>query len=396
MNFIFISPNYPHTYWNFCERLKRNGMNVLGIGDAYYDGLEENLRKSLTEYYKVDSLLDYNQVYRAVAYFAFKYGKIDYIESLNEFWLENDARLRTDFNVNTGLKTDRISFIKKKSLMKEIYRKGGIPSARQSIVTDLDGARAFIGKTGYPVIVKPDVGVGATDTYRIDDDDQLETFISSKPSVSYVMEEFVKGDIYSYDAIVNSRGLVIFENMTCWPPSIMDIVVKGTNLDYYTSPVMDSKLRTIGRKTISAFDVRSRFVHLEFFRLDEDKDGLGKKGDFVGLEVNMRPAGGYTPDMMNWAHSTDVYQIYADMIVFDESRFKASDDKYYCVYAGRKDNHDYVHSHEQIMERYGDVMMMHEELPEVNRPQMGHWLYTVRLKTKKEARAFIEFVNSER
>ena len=30
MNFIFISPNFPHTYWQFCDRLKRNGVNVLG------------------------------------------------------------------------------------------------------------------------------------------------------------------------------------------------------------------------------------------------------------------------------------------------------------------------------------------------------------------------------
>ena len=34
MNFIFISPKLPHTYWQFCDRLKRNGINVLGIGDV--------------------------------------------------------------------------------------------------------------------------------------------------------------------------------------------------------------------------------------------------------------------------------------------------------------------------------------------------------------------------
>ena len=84
MNFIFISPNFPRTYWQFCDRLLQNGVNVLGIGDAAYDGLEAELKSSLTEYYKVGSLEDYEQVYRAVAFFAFKYGKIDWIESLNE------------------------------------------------------------------------------------------------------------------------------------------------------------------------------------------------------------------------------------------------------------------------------------------------------------------------
>ena len=86
MNFIFISPNFPHTYWQFCDRLRRNGVNTLGIGDSPYDCLEGSLKSSLTEYYKVDSLENYDEVYRAVAYFAFRYGRIDWIESMNEYW----------------------------------------------------------------------------------------------------------------------------------------------------------------------------------------------------------------------------------------------------------------------------------------------------------------------
>ena len=153
MNFIFISPNFPHTYWQFCDRLKKNGVNVLGIGDSPYNALEDDLRRSLTEYYKVDSLEDYDQVFRAVAFFSFKYGKIDWIESMNEYWLEQDARLRDDFNVKTGIRTGRIGFIKEKSLMKGIYLEAGIPTARQHVVSTLEAGRAFIDKVGFPVIV---------------------------------------------------------------------------------------------------------------------------------------------------------------------------------------------------------------------------------------------------
>ena len=120
MNFVFLSPHFPHTYWMFCDRLKARGVNVLGIGDAPYEELSTELKDSLGEYYKVNSLENYDEVYRAVAFFAFKYGKIDWIESMNEYWLETDARLRTDFNVNTGIKSDRIDFIKEKSLMKKL------------------------------------------------------------------------------------------------------------------------------------------------------------------------------------------------------------------------------------------------------------------------------------
>ena len=394
MNFIFISPNFPHTYWNFCDRLKRNGVNVLGIGDAPYDGLEEGLKGALTEYYKVDSLEDYDQVFRAVAFFSFRYGKIDWIESLNEYWLEQDARLRTDFNVTTGIQSDRIGFIKNKSLMKQFYIEGGIPTARQSKVTTIEAAREFLKTVDYPVIVKPDVGVGAADTWKLKNDADLEAFYAKLPEVPYVMEEFIDGDLISYEAILDRDCEPLFENMTVWPVPVMDIVNDDLNLKYYVAPDVPEELREAGRRTCKAFGVDRRYVHLEFFRLRKTRKGLGKKGQYAGLEVNMRPPGGYTPDMMNFAHSTDVYQIYADMVAFNERRFPVSDDQYYCVYAGRKDGpaHVYTHTHEEIMERYGSAIVMQEEMPPVNWPQMGRVMYTAKFRTLKETEAFIDFV----
>jgi len=391
MNFIFISPHFPHTYWQFCDRLRRNGVNVLGIGDAPYDGLEGPLKAALTEYYRVDSLEDYDQVYRAVAFFAFKYGRVDWIESMNEYWLEQDARLRQDFNVTTGIQSDRIGVIKNKSSMKQVYRQAGIPTARQHVVSDADAGRAFIGEVGYPVIVKPDVGVGATNTWKLENDGDLEAFYANLPGVPYVMEEFIEGDICSYDAILDSRCEPLFESMTVWPP-VMDIVNRDLDLMYYTCPQVPESLRQLGRRTVKAFGVDRRFVHLEFFRLTRARKGLGDVGDFVALEVNMRPAGGYTPDMMDFAHSTDVYQIYADMVCCDARRLPESHDHFYCVYASRKDGHRYARTHEEIMARYGAHMVMQEEMPPMNWPQMGRYMYTARLKEMEEVQAFIEFV----
>ena len=391
MNYIFISPHFPHTYWQFCDRLKKNGLNVLGIGDAPYDSLEAPLKAALTEYYRVDSLEDYERVYRAVAFFAFKYGKIDWIESMNEYWLEQDARLRTDFNIKTGIREDRISFIKEKSLMKKLYLEAGIPTARQHVVTDREAGKAFIQLVGYPVIVKPDIGVGATHTWKLENDADLNAFYDNLPAAPYVMEEFIEGEICSYDAILDSRCEPLFESMTVWPP-VMDIVNKDLDLMYYTCPEVPEGLRKLGRKTVKAFGVDRRFVHLEFFRLTKARKGLGKVGDFVALEVNMRPAGGYTPDMMDFAHSTDVYQIYADMVAFDERRVPESGEHAYCVYASRKDGHTYARTHEEIMAKYGNRMMMQEEMPPMNWPQMGRYMYTARLDTFEEAKAFIEFV----
>ena len=109
MNFIFISPQFPHTYWQFCDRLRRNGVNVLGIGDSPYETLEDSLKQALTEYYRVDSLEDYDQVFRAVAFFSFKYGKIDWLESNNEYWLEQMKQMNIldeEMSVTSSLKPD--------------------------------------------------------------------------------------------------------------------------------------------------------------------------------------------------------------------------------------------------------------------------------------------------
>lgn len=396
MNFVFISPHFPRTYWLFANRLKRNGVNVLGIGDCPYDGLEDNVRDSLTEYYYVQDMKDYEQVFKAVAFFSFKYGKIDWLESNNEFWLELDARLRTDFHITTGEQYADIGRIKKKSSMKEYYKKAGIPTARLHMVSTIEAAREFIKQVGYPVIVKPDVGVGANDTYELKNEDDLKAFFDDDQNISYVMEEFVPGKILSYDAILDNKSQPLMEACTEWPPSIVNIVNEKLDLAYFVRADVPETLKNAGRATVNAFGVKSRFVHLEFFQLEHDKEGLGKAGDLVGLEVNMRPAGGYTSDMMNYAHSMDVYQIWADMVT-DNRRIQAdTHENYFCVYAGRRDQFSYVHSPEEISKKYGNNIVTAERMTELNVPRMGNQCYIVKLKTETEVHEFIKFVTQRK
>ena len=143
-NFVFISPNFPTNYWKFCRHLKDNGINVLGIGDQPYYELLPELRSALSEYYKVDNMENYDSVYRAVAYFIHNYGRIDWLESNNEYWLMQDARLRTDFNITSGFQLAEMDRIKYKSKMKAFYEKAGITVARYHMVDDFDGCKAFL------------------------------------------------------------------------------------------------------------------------------------------------------------------------------------------------------------------------------------------------------------
>ena len=383
-NFVFISPNFPVTYWKFCAELKNNGMRVLGIGDCPYAELNQNLRDSLHEYYKVGSLENYDEVFRAVAFFTNKYGKIDWLESNNEYWLTRDAALRTEFNITTGFKNWDMERIKLKSAMKAYYAKAGIPTARYHLVEGYEDAAAFAHMVGYPVVVKPDNGVGASNTYRLRNDDDLHFFIDHMDDNIYIMEEFVNGHVETYDAIIDANGHAIFESGNVTPRSLMDIVNDNGDSIYYIVRELSPKIKEAGLKTVAAFEVKSRFIHLEFFVLDADQEGLGRKGDVIGLEVNMRPAGGYTPDMYDYAYEIDVYKIWADMIAFNRCQMPMDRPRHYCAFVGRRDGKQYSMDHNAIMNKYGSNMKMQGRIPDALSGAMGNQMYVAICDTEEE------------
>ncbi len=392
-NFVFISPNFPMTYWKFCRELRNNGIRVLGIGDSPYDDLMQELKDSLHEYYKVSSLENYDEVFRAVAFFTFKYGKIDWLESNNEYWLMQDAALRTEFNITTGPKNDDIDKIKYKSVMKKYYAKAGLPTARYHLVESLEDALDFAHMVGYPVVVKPDNGVGANNTFKLTCDGDVEWFIREKDEAVYIMEEFVKGYVQTYDAIIGSQGQPLFESGNITPNSLMDIVNDNGDCIYFLVKDLPENILDAGHRTVEAFGVKSRFVHLEFFVLYEDQEGLGKKGDVLGLEVNMRPSGGYTPDMYNYSQETDVYKIWADMVAFDWNT-KGTGNHHYCAYYGRRDFRRYKLDDYEVMMKYGDKMVMHGRIPEALSGAMANQMYVANFDTEAEMMQYYQDISA--
>ncbi|MCR4935870.1 MAG: carbamoylphosphate synthase large subunit [Oscillospiraceae bacterium] len=386
-NFVFISPNFPENYWQFCRELSRNGLRVLGIGDCPYDMLRQELRDSLTVYYKVGSMENYEEVYRAVAFFISKYGRIDWLESNNEYWLERDAMLRRDFNIRSGFQPEDMARVKFKSGMKEYYQRAGIPVARWHVVEGRADCLAFAEEAGYPLIVKPDNGVGASQTFKLKSEEELEDFLRRRdPGVRFILEEFVAAEVNSYDAIYDSKGEPLFETGNVTPESIMDTVNNGDNSIYYIVKDLAEDVRAAGRAAAKSFGVRSRFIHFEFFRLTEDQR-LGKKGDVVALEVNMRPCGGFSPDMMNFAHSTDVYKIWADMIAFDRSD-KGQGEHGYCAFAGRRDGKAFSLSDGALVTRYAHALRMTGRIPDALADAMGNRFFIAVFPTRQEMEAF--------
>ena len=222
----------------------------------------------------------------------------------------------------------------------------------------------------------------------------MDEWFGRQPNTdAFVIEEFITGLLVSYDAIYNSAGEPLFESEGVYPIPIMDIVNDNLDACYWVNKTVPAALKAIGRRTVKAFDIKSRFVHLEFFKLDRDREGLGKKGDYVALEVNMRPAGGFTPDMMNFAHSTDVYRIWAEMVTCDK-RFKADGDQYYCAYASRRFNHNYSHTHHEVLAKYGGSVVMCDNMPSILSGALGDYFYIARFNRKQDIDEFFEYVTA--
>ena len=390
MNFVYISPTFPKNFYNFCDRLKNKGVTVLAIGDTPYEQLTDELRNAVDDYYQVYSMEDYNEMVKAMGYFIFHYGHIDWLESNNEYWLEQDARLRTDFNITTGIHTNHIEDIKCKSQMKKFYKEAGVKTARYHLTTTLEEGLKFIQEVGYPVVVKPDNGVGAAATYKVSNEKELRDFYNQDHPTQYIMEEFVNGLIISYDGIANLNKEVLFETSHVFPNPIMDVVNDASSMYYYSLKEIPYDLKQAGQACVKAFYTAGRCFHMEFFRLLEDKKGLGKKGDIIGLEVNHRTPGGYTPDMMNFANNIDIYQIYADMVVDGYSHYN-HERPYHCVYCGRRDGLSYTYSHDEVVRKYQFDLVMCERMPDILSGAMGNFTYTARFETTEEVEAFVEY-----
>lgn len=383
MNFVYLSPHFPPNYYRFCVRLREEGVNVLGLADVPYESLRPELRGALSEYYRVDDMNSYDALVRALGHFTHRHGKLDGIDSHSEHWLETEARLRTDFNM-AGLRQDRIGIVKRKSSMKEIYRSAGIRVARGAVVRTLGEARRLVAETGYPVVAKPDVGVGAAATVKIRDDGELSSFFDRKPPVDYIVEEFIQGKIFSFDGLTDRDGNLVFFTSHAFSQGIMETVNEDADLFYHSLREIPADLEEAGRRTARAFDVRGRFFHFEFFRTDRD-------GGIVALEVNLRPPGGLTTDMFNYANDIDIYREWARVVA--HNRFTAAGSRPYHVgYVGRKRGKRYVHGPGEILAAFGGLIVHHEEIDSIFRAAIGDHGYLVRSKDLDEVRAAARYI----
>lgn len=343
-------------------------MCVLGLGDDPYEALRDELKSGLTEYYKVSDLHNYDELVRAMGYFTHRYGKLDHLDSHNEYWLETEARLRTDFNID-GIDSRHIERVKRKSEMKQLFVKAGLKPARGRICRTPEELKAFIAEVGYPVVAKPDIGVGAAKTFKLLSEADMPHFWAEKYRVDYIVEEYVAGQIVTYDGLTDADGNVVFTSSLRYSNGVMEVVNADLDIYYYTVRDIEPKLEKAGKAVLKAFDLVSRFFHIEFF--------FAENGDVIPLEINIRPPGGLTINMMNYTFDADIYSTWAKLIATGKTESPGTRN-HFVNYVGRKDRILYRLSHHQVLEQFGHLMLHHERLDDVFSLALGNHGYLLR------------------
>ena len=274
--------------------------------------------------------------------------------------------------------------VKTKSQMKKIFRAHDLKVAKGRVFYGSDDARDLASELGFPVIVKPNSGVGASDTYKIKSATELEDFFNYQTDgVDYIMEEFIDGDIVTFDGLTDHEGRIVFYSSLEYSEAVLDTVEKDGDMFYYVPRDISEELVKLGKICVKAFNVKERFFHFEFFRVKETKE-------LIALEVNCRPPGGLTIDMWNYSNDFDVFKEYANIVKYNHFESEITR-PYNVVYISRKANQHYANSIDSVVEKYNDNIISIQSVPGVFAKIMGEVGILARTGSIDDMRDIIQF-----
>jgi hypothetical protein len=252
--------------------------------------------------------------------------------------------------------------------MRATFRAAGVPCTEGEPVERPAQVRAFVRRHGLPVVIKPDTGVGAARTFKLSTRHELDEALRA-PLRGCVVERFEPGALESWDGFVDGDGRVVFHVAHAFSAGVMEIVNERRTPWYRTRRDVPWALEALGQRVVAAFGLRERFFHLECF---------AHGGEYRALELNVRPAGGFTTDMLDWACDVDVYRLWARAIAGQDVSGFTYERRFGVAHVGRRREVPYRLPHELLVAELGPALMAHRTLPEPVARAMGDDVYLVR------------------
>lgn len=382
MNVLFLSPAFPPNAYRYCAALRARGVTVLGIGDE--PALRDEARAALDEYVFVPEMASYATLRAAVAELIARHGPIDRLDSNGEHWLDAEGRLRDDFDV-VGLRSREIRCFRSKTGMAERFAAAGVETPISIRNESPATVRRFAELHGFPLVFKPDVGSGAADTFSVDDPEALARVLAV-PRPDLLVQKFVRGEIVTFDGLVDRDGTIVLAMSHVYDRGIMEVRQGLLDGYYYSLRDVPPAIEAQGRRAIAAFELRERFFHVEFF--------VQGDGSVVALELNLRPPGGYTTDMMGHACELDIYALWAAVIVGDPRDCSRVRPGRFVAHAGRRAAQRYAESHESLVAGLGATLLEVLPVPPAFAITMGDVAYLLAHRDESELLAAIARVQA--
>ncbi len=309
MNVLMISPGYPAEMRQFARGLAEVGARVVGVGDQPEEALTPEVRRCLTAYFRVDYLWDEGAM-ADLARRINSYERLHRVECLWEPGMLLAARVREELGL-PGLRVDETVPFRDKEVMKQVLDRAGIRTPRHARVRTVEEARDWAERIGFPLILKPIAGAGATDTYRVGDPHELEVALlrlGHVPEAS--LEEFVEGDELTFDTICVD-GRISYHNIAWYRPRPLEakthewISPQAICLRDLDRPALRAGTE-MGIAVLQAMGFRTGFTHMEWYRKAD--------GEVVFGEIAARPPGARLVDVMNHASDIDLYRGWAEAV----------------------------------------------------------------------------------
>ena len=368
MRILYLSPGFPPNSHLFCVAAHSRGASVLAVGDVPESNLPPEARLAFEQYVFEPRMGEYEVLLGVVLKMIAEHGRIDFVESNGEHWLEVEGRLRDDLGIEGPTARD-VRRLRSKLAMAEAFEQAGVPCLPGIRCLSSDAVRGFAAKHGFPIVFKPDSGSGATFTFRVSTDAELEAALLL-PLDGHVVQPFVEGVIVTFDGLVDQAGRVVFCTSHVYDMGIMEVRARALDGFYYSRRVIPPELERVGRQALAAFALRQRFFHLEFFERPD--------GSYVALEMNVRPPGGFTTDMMNYACDFDVYALWAAVVLGDSFEDFSYERKFHTAHAGRRDERVYGHSPNALLSELSESLVVVNSIPAAFASTMGNTAYLLR------------------
>lgn len=381
VNFVFISPNYPSGHYKFVSALYDAGINVLGIGDAGYETFPAVLRGSMTEYYRVGDLHDYDAVYRACAFFIHKYGRIDVIGSLNPYWLDLEAELRHDLRI-AGVVSDDIGNVVniRKSLV--CANRAGAPVTEHKRLLSLSGALRFARQCGFPIAAIHESNK-RFDSFRINNIEMAEALLSDRLDCGYILCDIPKGKYISVDGLADDSNELIICTASEFSEEPGRIIESGDLLSF-TTVNADKRLRALCSDMLKQYKMGRGFFHFDFVKTAENGEPVLTKAEFS-------PPAEYVLDGMCCALGIDIYSLWAKLASGIEIG-EIVTESFTAGVCSRRFDRSYAYCHEDILNRLGAKLYYHGYTDDTVNAAAGDYIYVFRCKTEASARRNVEYI----